>query len=149
MQGRPVDPGGRRLIAVADVHQPTTYYSHAAMANGIVYTAGQAPHRPDGSVVDPGDPRAQVQQVWENMRRVLAAAGMLPSDMVRLAVYLRSRDLVALFWEIAQGYLGDARPAVTLAVIHGLADERYLLEMEAVAVLRNVVPRLKEVSEAS
>jgi 2-iminobutanoate/2-iminopropanoate deaminase len=126
----------RRIVSAAGVHQPTTYYSHAAVADGTVYTAGQAPHATDGSVVDPGDPRAQVRQVWDNMQKVLAAAGLTTNDIVRLCVFLRSRELIPVFWEIAGEYLGMTHPAATVAVVPGLADNRYLLEMEAVAVGR-------------
>ncbi len=126
----------KQRISVPSIHRPTTYYSHAIVVDGWVYTAGQAPHRPDGSVWEPSDPEGQIRQVWENMREVLEAAGSNPENILRLVVLLKDRDLVPLFWKVSSDYLGTCRPATSLAVVKGMADTRYLIEMEAIALCR-------------
>lgn len=125
----------RRVISVPTIHRPTTYYSHAIVVDSLVYTAGQAPHLTDGSVIDPADPVGQIRQVWENMSQVLEASGSSTSQILRLVVLLRHKELLDTFWKISQEYLGECCPAISLAVIEGLADSRYLVEMEAIASL--------------
>lgn len=124
----------RQILSPDTVHKPTTYYSHATVVNNIVYLAGQAPHDITGAVWDPSDPGGQIRNVFENMARVLEAAGAHFTDIVRITILLRHTEHFPLVWEVARTYLGDHQPAVTTAVVDGLAGQDYLLEIDAIAV---------------
>jgi len=124
----------RQILSPDTVHKPTTYYSHATVVGNVVYLAGQAPHDINGAVWDPSDPVGQIHHVFENLARVLDAAGANFSDIVRLTVLLRRSEHFSLVWDVAQAFLGGHRPAVTAAVVDGLADQDYLLEIDAIAV---------------
>jgi len=126
----------REIISPAHIHKPTTYYSHAIVIDDTIYLAGQAPHDTDGSVWPPDDPAGQVRRVYENMLAVLRAAGVGYSEVVRMSVLVRRPDILPLVYNIAAEYLGSHRPAMTTAVVSGLAGADYLLEMDAIAVRR-------------
>ena len=133
----PVGPAGasdRRLLRPEGVHQPTTFYSHGIVVGNVVYTAGQAPHDADGRVLDPSDRIAHFRAAFENLAEVLRAGGAAFDDVARMTVLLRERDHIETLWEVAREFLADHRPAVTLAVVPGLADPQYLLELDAIAV---------------
>lgn len=124
-----------RLVLSPDtVHKPTTYYSHGIVIDNVVYLAGQAPHDITGAVWTTADPPGQVRRVFENMSEVLKAAGASFDDVVRMIVLVRRTELFPLIWQVAKDYLGDHKPAITGAVVEGLAGVDYLLEIDTIAV---------------
>ncbi|MGH7088507.1 MAG: RidA family protein [Stellaceae bacterium] len=111
-----------------------TGYSHGVElgANArVLYIAGQVGKAPDGSI--PKDIRGQGEQAWKNIGNVLAAAGMGLQDLVKVNHYLTRREDIAPYREVRAKMLGDHQPASTLLVIQALAQEEFLIEVEAVA----------------
>jgi 2-iminobutanoate/2-iminopropanoate deaminase len=125
----------RKVISPDTVHKPTTVYSHAVVIGNTVYTAGQAPHTLNGDVWPRSDPTGQVRLVFENLTRVLEASNVGLENIIRLTIFVRSMDVITQVWSIATEYLGDNKPAVTIAIVEGLAGTEYLLELDAVAHL--------------
>ena len=114
--------------------RPPTY-SHVVKAGNTIYIAGQVAQDEQGQVVGRGDITAQAVQVFENLKKALAAAGADFENLVKITVYVtdpRYREALA---EVRNRYLGSALPASTLVVVAGLAQPDYLLEIEAVAVV--------------
>lgn len=124
----------RQVLSPDTVHKPTTYYSHGIVIDNIVYLAGQAPHDVTGAVWPSSDPVGQVRYVFENISEVLKTAGATFDDIVRMTVLVRQPELFPLVWQTAKDYLGDHKPAITSAVVEGLAGANYLLEIDAIAV---------------
>ena len=95
--------------------------------------SGTAPIWPDGSC-DP-DPGAQARRCLEIIRASLAEVGAGPEHVVRTRVYLtRAED----WQEVGRAHgevFGDVRPASTMVVVGGLLDPRWLVEIEADAIL--------------
>ncbi|MCZ9342685.1 RidA family protein, partial [Streptomyces sp. TRM76130] len=68
---------------------PAAQYSHVVTAAGrLVAVSGQLPLDEDGRIVGEGDPAAQARQVFENLRRCLAAAGAGFDDVVKLTYFV-------------------------------------------------------------
>lgn len=130
----------RQMLSPETVHKPTTYYSHGIVIDNVVYLAGQAPHDVSGAVWPSSDPTGQVRYVFENISEVLKAAGATFNDIVRMTVLVRHPDLFPLVWQMAEDYLGDHKPAITGAVVEGLAGADYLLEIDTIAVKANGAP---------
>ena len=124
----------REILSPETVHKPTTYYSHAIVVDDVVYLAGQAPHDISGAVRSLNDIQGQVQQVFENMANVLDAAGATFADVVHMKILLRSAEVLNTVWQVSDAYFGEQRPAVSIAVVDGLAGKDYLLEFDAIAV---------------
>jgi enamine deaminase RidA (YjgF/YER057c/UK114 family) len=75
--------------------------------------------------------------VFANRRIALASAGATFSDVVKMTTYITSVGNVATLREIRGKHLDPARPpANTLVPVATLARPEFLLEIEAVAVLR-------------
>lgn len=86
--------------------------------------------------VGEGDMAAQARQIMENIGRSLRSVGAGFDDVVRLNVFTLDVDAFLEHGGPAVGeYLGDVKPVSTLVGVTRLADPRYLLEIEAVAVL--------------
>ena len=116
------------------VAAPAGNYSHGVeVPPGArwLYLAGQVGTNPDGTV--PPDIAAQSDRVFENIKAILAGAGMTIADLVKLNVLLVPSADVPAFREVRNRHLGDHKPASTLAVISALASPAFLVEVEAIA----------------
>jgi enamine deaminase RidA (YjgF/YER057c/UK114 family) len=116
-------------------------YAHAWEAQGgrTLYLAGQVAHDREGRLVGAGDLVAQFRQVCENLRAVLLARGGQLNDLVKLTLYVLSRDEYKArgrdIGQVYREYFGKHFPAMTLVEVRGLYDDGCLIEVEGVAVL--------------
>lgn len=82
-------------INVGDgVPLPAGAYSHAVVAAGLLFTAGQGPISPDDGTIVGNSIEEQTSQALRNIERVLAARGKTFADLVKVTVHLAnvSRD---------------------------------------------------------
>lgn len=130
-------PAHVRLLSPATL-APSVGYSQIAEITGgkTVYLAGQVAFDAARNLVAPGDFRAQAQQVFENIKIALAAVGADFSHVVKLNIYLLDRANLPVLREVRDTYVNtQTPPASTLVVVAGLAQEEFMLEVEAVACL--------------
>ena len=125
------------LINANGVLEPSFHYSHAVRAGDTIYVSGQASLDVNKELVGRGDVAVQTRQVLDNMKVVLAAAGATLDDVVKVTVYLVDRDDRARVNEVRKAYFGANRPASTLVEVSRFPIDGMLVEMEAVAVVRN------------
>jgi reactive intermediate/imine deaminase len=128
----------KRAITSPAVYEPPGggNYSQAFDCTGgrTIYVAGMTARDAKGDLVGEGDPAAQTRQVLENMKAVLEAAGAAMSDVVKITVFIKNLADSNAIREVRQTYFSKPYPASTLVVISSLADPRFLVEIEAVAV---------------
>jgi 2-iminobutanoate/2-iminopropanoate deaminase len=78
-------------------------YSHVVRAGDLFFVAGQAGIDPESGSVPEGGFEAEARMAFENLRRVLGAAGLDMSRVVKTTVFLASADhfpaMNALFGE--------------------------------------------------
>jgi enamine deaminase RidA (YjgF/YER057c/UK114 family) len=115
-------------------------YSHVATVpagSTMLFIAGQVPLDSTGAVVGGTDVRAQAVQVFENLRRALAAGGATFRDVVKLNYYVLDASQLAAIREVRDRYVNTAAPpASTLVEVRRLFRPDVSLEVEAVAVVR-------------
>jgi 2-iminobutanoate/2-iminopropanoate deaminase len=90
---------------------------------------------PNGELPGDGGFRAQAEQVCENLQRVLATAGASLRDIVKITTFLVDRETMPIWREVRSRYLGPEPPASTAVIVAGLIDPRWLIEVEAIAVV--------------
>ena len=117
--------------------QNSPAYSHAIVKGGVpVFIAGQVAQDAAGNVVGEGDIAAQVEQVFMNLRTVVNAAGGSMEDIVKITVFttdLKNRPAIAA--ARTKYFRAGQMPASTFLVVSSLADARFLVEIEAVAMV--------------
>ena len=80
---------GLRHVAAPDGVAAGRGYSQVVSGRGrLVAVSGQVAQDEHGQLVGPGDPGAQAQQVFENLRRCLAQAGAGFGDVVKLTFFV-------------------------------------------------------------
>jgi enamine deaminase RidA (YjgF/YER057c/UK114 family) len=123
----------RRHARSGSPYEEPMGYSRAVRVGPTVSISGTAPVWPDGHV-DP-DPTVQARRCWEI---VLAALGELGADVghvVRTRMYVVRADVADAVGAVHGEVFGDVRPASTMVVVTGLLDPRWLVEVEADAVV--------------
>ncbi len=117
---------------------PTTGYSHAARIGNLIFVSGQVSQDQRGEIVGKGDVRAQTEQVYENLRAVLEAAGSGLDLIGKTTVLTTSLDYRPLIAEIRNKVFEPIGhfPASTFMVVSSLAHPDWLVEIEAVAAIR-------------
>jgi enamine deaminase RidA (YjgF/YER057c/UK114 family) len=120
------------------IHRAPAGYSHVVEVKGgrTLYIAGQLAVDNEGNLVGRGDFRAQVKQVFENLKSRLEEGGASFKDVVKLNYYLADASNLQALRDTRDSYINTENPpASTLVVVKQLVREEYLLEIEAVAVV--------------
>ena len=131
----------RRTIQPDSLHVTVwkghTLYSHVVAAEGrrLIFVSGQVPFDRDGSIVGPGDMRAQIRQVGENVKAALEAAGASLDDLVKTTTY--TTDIVEFFKhaDVRAEYFAIALPTSTTVEVRRLARKEFMVEVEAIAIV--------------
>lgn len=112
-------------------------YSHAIKKSGLpVFISGQVAQDPAGNVVGEGNIEAQVERVFQNLRTVVNACGGSMDDIVKITVFATDLSYRPAIAAARMRYFRPGfMPASTFLVVKGLADPRFLVEIEAVAMV--------------
>jgi len=115
---------------------PGPGYSHVVTGPGrLVAVSGQVAIGEDGQLVGPGDPSAQARQVFENLRRCLAAAGLSFGEVIKLTYYVTDVAHLPAIRAIRDEFVEtDHPPASTAVQVVALVRPELLLEVEAFAL---------------
>jgi enamine deaminase RidA (YjgF/YER057c/UK114 family) len=124
----------RRRISSAMPMEQTFGYSRAVVAGDRVFVSGTAPVMPDGAD-PPSDAYGQARRCLDIVLTALAEAGSGPEDVVRTRLYVTSPDYIEDVGRAHGEVFGDVRPATTGIVVAGLFDPRWLVEIEADAII--------------
>ncbi len=126
-------------INPSDVYEPFGgFYTQVVTATGSrqVHVAGTVSLDGDRNLVADGDMRGQVRTTMENIGRSLGAVGAQPQDVVRINIFATDVDsYLAEGHQEVVAFFGDALPTSTLVGVTRLADPRYLVEIQATAVV--------------
>ena len=120
---------------------PVTAYSHVVVATPgkVIFIAGQVAVDKEGKLVGKDDLKAQAVQVFENLKTALAAAGATFDNVVKINWYIKGYkpDVLPALREVRSAYFNKnaSPPASTLVGVMSLAQDDYLLEVEAIAVV--------------
>lgn len=112
-------------------------FSQAWRVGNFVFTGGQVAY-PFGE----GDIEIQTRRTFENLGRVLQAAGADWKDVIKLNtyyVYDGPEETMVEYWEkltkVRMEFLADPGPAGTAVRVVGLAYPNQLIEAEAIAIV--------------
>lgn len=117
-----------------DLPPPKGAYSHIAVANGLIFTAGVGPRMPTTGAVPDGGIEPQTREALSAVQRLLEHAGASLADVVKVTVHLA--DLAGDFRGFDRAYqdmFGEHRPVRTTV---GSELAGILVEIDVIAVSR-------------
>jgi enamine deaminase RidA (YjgF/YER057c/UK114 family) len=121
-------------VNASDAPQPLGGYAQAMEVSGarrILFVSGQIPAEPDGSVPELFEDQARL--AWKNVLAQLAASGMSLDNLVKVTIFLSDRKYIPEYRAVRQEVLQGREIGLT-TIITGIFDEKWLLEIEAIAV---------------
>jgi enamine deaminase RidA (YjgF/YER057c/UK114 family) len=115
-------------------------YSQLAVVTGgaVVFIAGQVALDRSGSIVGKDDFKAQIKQVFENLKAAVESAGGSFNDVVKLNSYFLDLSHLLDFREVRDKYINVKSPPASSEIqVPRLFRPELLVEVEAVAVVQS------------
>lgn len=131
-----------KVVKSKKLPPPAAQYSHAFKVKGgtLLFVSGQVPEDLEGNVVTPGNFEAQARKALDNLALVIEEAGGSVKDIFKLTVLLTDQKQWKPFSKLREKIYRKWRieyPATTLFVAKSLAKPEWMIEIEAIALLRN------------
>ncbi|MBT2831411.1 RidA family protein [Staphylococcus coagulans] len=111
-------------------------YSHASVANGLVFTSGQIPLTLNGGIVS-NCVQKQTEQVIENLKVVLEAAGSDLNHVVKALIFLSDMENFQKVNEVYEKYFDTHRPARSAVEVARLPKD-VKVEIELIAEVKAI-----------
>jgi len=131
-----------KIYSPVELAKPLGPYNHIAIASNakLVFIAGQVSVDKVGKVVGEGDFDAQCVQVFSNLEAALKSADASWGNVVQSMTFItRVEDIKSLYdyrlREFPKLFPGGVYPPNTLVVANRLVNEKYLLEIQAIAAV--------------
>jgi 2-iminobutanoate/2-iminopropanoate deaminase len=124
----------RRPINPTGIRAPFARYSHALLVPPgatMLYASGQLGVAQDDRV--PDDVEAQCVLCFENIKAILAEAGMSFADVVRFTGFVTDRSSFPIYGAVRSRYVNGDAFASTLVVVAGFTRPEFKVEVEITA----------------
>jgi 2-iminobutanoate/2-iminopropanoate deaminase len=131
----PIDKQNKTAISTHEAPAAIGPYSQAIRVGDTLYTSGQIPIDPKTGAFVPGGIHEQTTQVLENLKAILAQAGLDMIHVVKTTVFLKDMKDFAAMNEIYARYLapsGVVPPARSTVQVAALPKDA-LVEIEMIA----------------
>jgi 2-iminobutanoate/2-iminopropanoate deaminase len=117
-----------------------TGYSHVAEIDlgncTMLLISGQVALDAAGTLVGRNDLTKQTEQVFTNIKNILAASGGTMDHLVKTGIFMRDASQIQLFREIRNKFINTKNPpASTLVEVSRLFRDDLLIEIEATAII--------------
>ena len=101
----------KQIISTPDAPAAIGIYSQAVRVGNTIWVSGQIPLDPATKELIKGDMEAQVRQVFENLKAIVAAAGADFDDVVKATVFLTDLNHFGLVNKVMAEYFREPYPA--------------------------------------
>ena len=108
-------------------------YSQAIEVNGMIFLSGQIPVNPATGEFVEGGIAEQTAQAFENIKQILAEAGLTTAHVVKTTVFLADMSLFAEMNAVYARYFEGAFPDRSAVAVKAL-PKGALVEIECIAV---------------
>ena len=108
-------------------------YSQAKVINGFIFTSGQIPLKPDGTLVE-GNFEKECIQVLENVKAVLESANSSLDNIIKLTVFLTDLNKFEILNQVFIQYFTDSLPSRSTVQVSRL-PKNSRVEIEAIGVV--------------
>ena len=109
-------------------------YAQGIIVNNMFYSSGQIPLTAKGELVE-GDIEAQTNQVFENLKAVLAAAGSSLDQVIKTTVFMKDMNDFGAMNEVYAAHFGEHKPARSAVEVARLPKD-VKVEIEVIALVK-------------
>jgi 2-iminobutanoate/2-iminopropanoate deaminase len=122
----------KRTVSTREAPAAIGPYAQAVEAGGFVFLSGQIPLDPVTGELVSGSIQEETRRVMENLKAVLAAAGLSFADVVKTTIYVTDIGDFAAVNEVYGSYFKEEPPARATVQVAAL-PKGARVEMDAVA----------------
>lgn len=101
----------KQIIRTKEAPAAIGPYSQAVLFDGTLYCSGQIAIDPVSGQMIKGDVRAETKRVMENLKAVLADAGMNFSNVLKVSIFLKDLNDYAAVNEVYASFFSENPPA--------------------------------------
>lgn len=123
----------KKVIFTSNAPAAIGPYSQAIEANGMIFLSGQLPVDPATGEFAPGGVAEQTTQCFENIKSILAEAGLTTANIVKTTVFLADMSLFAEMNQVYATYFEGDFPARSAFAVKAL-PKGALVEIESIAI---------------
>ncbi|NIA57021.1 RidA family protein [Massilia sp. TW-1] len=123
-----------RIITRPDPYAPYLL-SQRIRFGDLLFISGQAGAGDDGRIVEGGFV-AQGERAFRNLRRALEAGGASLRDVIKVTIFVTDMGHFQDVVDLRRTFFSPPYPADTIAEVRALYDPRALIEIEAIAAVR-------------
>ncbi|MCX7942893.1 MAG: RidA family protein [Deltaproteobacteria bacterium] len=124
----------KKTISTDNAPKAIGPYSQAVLVGDILFASGQIPIDPKTGSIVMGDIKKQTEQVLENLRSVLIAAGFDMRNVVKTTIFLKDLNMFSDVNEVYKRFFEeDSYPARSTVEVARLPKD-VLIEIEAIAI---------------
>jgi reactive intermediate/imine deaminase len=125
----------QRVATDPDWYEPYAI-SQGIRVGNLVFVSGQAGIDERGRTAAP-DFDGQARQALSNLDRVLTAAGSGLEHVVKVTILVTDMSVIDRVIALRREFFTEPYPADTIAEVNRLAGDDWLIEVEAVALVRD------------
>lgn len=122
----------RKVINTTNAPAAIGPYSQAIEANGMIFISGQLPIDPKTGEFPQGGIKEQTNQSFENIKAILAEAGLTTDNIVKTTVLLADMNDFAGMNEVYSSQFSGTFPARSAFAVKTL-PKNALVEIEVIA----------------
>ncbi len=125
----------KNIPNLKDTPKPLGPYSHAVVANGFIFTAGQTPLKPGAQPGEWSSPTIaeQTRQCLRNIETILNGLGGTLADVVKVTVYLANPNDYRAMNDAYREFFPVEPPARSVSRL-GAEPPGMLISIDAIAV---------------
>jgi 2-iminobutanoate/2-iminopropanoate deaminase len=123
----------REIITSEKAPKAVGPYSQAVRIGNLVFLSGQIPLDPSTNQLVEGSIQVQTERVLENMRAVLAAAGLTFDNVAKVTVFLKNLTEFSAMNEVYARYFPAHPPARSTVEVARLPRD-VSVEIDAIAI---------------
>lgn len=126
-----------RVHTTPDIYEPFLLSQGIRFGN-LLFVSGQAGYDRQGRIVEGGF-RSQGEQAFANLRRVLEAGGSSLADVIKVTIFVTDMANFQDVVELRRQFFSAPYPADTIAEVRALYSPEAMIEIEAIAAVRDAV----------
>ncbi|RKQ42599.1 enamine deaminase RidA (YjgF/YER057c/UK114 family) [Roseivirga pacifica] len=111
-------------------------YSRAVKVGNVIEVTGTVADD-KGQLLGGNDPYLQTKFVLEKIKETLEKAGATLEHVVRTRIFVTNIEQWEAIGKAHQEYFGDIKPCTTMVEVSRLIDDKYLVEIEATAIIES------------
>jgi 2-iminobutanoate/2-iminopropanoate deaminase len=125
----------KQIIFTAKAPAPIGPYSQAVLKGNTLYTSGQIALNPETGALVTDNIEAETQQIMQNMKSVLEAAGMTFENVVKATIFIMDMDDFANINTVYASYFNEKTAPARETVQVACLPKNVNVEISMIAVL--------------